>query len=322
MTRTGLEAPRSKDLPHRSCLVFPASSERFTAKAAATAADMCLLDLEDAVAPAAKETARASAAEAVRNLDWGEKVVGVRVNGWATEWTYRDVIGVVAGSGGRLDEIVLPKVESPGEVQAIDLLISQVEKAEGLKPGRIGLEVQVESAGGLSNVAVICASSPRLVAVVFGPADFAASMGISSAQGAPRRGETGGDCSTYALVQIAVAARTADLQVIDGPHFKLHDPEGLQDSCRRSAGCGYDGKWAVHPEQLELINSSYTPDQAAFDQASALVDIYERTAGDQRLGALAHHGEMVDEASRKVAVRTIKRGNQAGMARSAQDGAP
>jgi citrate lyase subunit beta/citryl-CoA lyase len=292
------------------------------AKAPATAADMCLLDLEDSVAPAQKEAARSRAAQAVRALDWGDRVVGVRINGWETAWTYSDVIGVVAQAGGRLDEVVLPKVQSPAEVEAIDLLLSQIERAEGLRPGRIGLEAQIESAAGLSNVVAICASSPRLVAVVFGPADFAASMGISSAGTTHRLGEAGLDWYEHALFQIAVAARSANLQVIDGPHFKLHDLDGLAESCRRSADCGYDGKWAVHPEQLQLINSSYTPDQATFDQASALADIYQRTIGDDGTGALAHHGEMVDEASRKVAVRTVKRGIQAGMTLTAQDGAP
>ncbi len=308
--------PPSRDLPHRSCLVSPAGEERFTAKSVSTTADMCLLDLEDAVAPTEKQTARERATQAVRSLDWGTKVVGVRVNGWATPWTYSDVIGVVAGAGDRLDEIVLPKVEGPGEVEAIDLLISQVEKAQGLTPGRIGLEVQIESALGLSRAAEICASSPRLVAVVFGPADFAASMGISWPPITAGREGAGAYWSTYALVEVAVAGRAADLQVIDGPYFKLDDPEGLEESCRVSASCGYDGKWAVHPGQLELVNNAYTPGQAAFDQACALVEMYETSVGDRRLGAVAHQGEMVDQAVRRVALRTIKRGSQAGLSRT------
>ena len=141
-------------------------------------------------------------------------------------------------------------------------------------------------------------------------------MGISPARGAHGSEERGLEWATFALLQIAVAARSVNVQVIDGPHFRLHDPEGLQDSCRRSAGFGYDGKWAVHPEQLPVINASYTPDQASFDKATALVDLYGLAAADHGLGALAYNGEMVDEASRKVAIRTIKRGLQAGMART------
>ncbi len=322
MSRTTVPAAaRSRDLPHRSCLVFPADSERFTAKSPSTPADMCLLDLEDAVAPTEKQIARAMAAQAVRDLDWGNKVVGVRVNGWETPWTYRDVISVIGGAGDRLDEIVLPKVESPGEVEAIDLLITQVEKAEGLAPGGIGLEVQIESASGLSRAAAICASSPRLVAVVFGPADFAASMGIPWLPVFSGRQDAGVPWSGYALVQIAVAARAADIQVIDGPYFRLHDPDGLKESCRRSAACGYDGKWAVHPEQLELVSEAFTPGQAAFDQACALLEMYATSVEERHVGAVADQGEMVDEAVRLVALRTIKRGSQAGLSRTVQPGA-
>jgi citrate lyase subunit beta/citryl-CoA lyase len=275
---------------------------------------MCLLDLEDAVAPAAKGAARLGAVDAIRNRSWGDKVVGVRVNSWRTEWTYSDLIAVVGGAGERLDEVVLPKVEDPAEVVAVDLLLSQVERAHGLVPGRIGLEAQIESAAGLSHVGAICASSSRLVAVVFGPADFAASMGLPGpGPSGPGRGRAR-DWLVHALLRMAVAGRTAGLQVIDGPYFQLHDPEGLQDSAEQAAGCGCDGKWAVHPEQLPFINGSFTPDQACYDRADALVHIYEKAAREQGLGALALNGEMVDEATRKVAARTLKRGAQAGMA--------
>jgi citrate lyase subunit beta/citryl-CoA lyase len=179
-----------------------------------------------------------------------------------------------------------------------------------LEVGTTGLEIQIESAQGLSNAAAICKSSPRLVAAIFGPADFAASMGISS---------VGAAWLAYPIFQIAVAARAAGLQVIDGPYFKLHDPDGLAESCARSASCGYDGKWAVHPEQLPEINRSYSPDQASFDTASAIVDIYEKAIREQA-GAVAYDGEMVDEATRKVAARTVARGVQAGMVRSPQAG--
>ena len=300
--------PPTKDSPHRSCLVFPASSERFVAKAATTEADMCLLDLEDAVAPAEKAGARGRAAEAVRDLDWGHKVVAVRINGWGTEWAQADLGGLFATAGARLDEIIVPKVEDPAEVEAVDQLISELERAQGLEVGSTGLEIQIESARGLSNAAAICQSSPRLVAAIFGPADFAASMGISS---------VGAAWLAYPIFQIAVAARAAGLQVIDGPYFKLHDPEGLAESCARSASCGYDGKWAVHPEQLPEINRSYSPDQASFDTASAIVDIYEKAIREQA-GAVAYDGEMVDEATRKVAARTVARGVQAGIVASPQ----
>jgi citrate lyase subunit beta/citryl-CoA lyase len=271
---------------------------------------MCLLDLEDAVAPAEKELARAQAAEAVRDLDWGRKVVAVRINGWGTEWARADLAGLFAQAGARLDEIIVPKVEDPTEVEAVDQLVSELERAQGLEVGSTGLEIQIESARGLSNAAAICESSPRLVAAIFGPADFAASMGISS---------LGTSWLAYPIFQIAVAARAAGLQVIDGPYFKLHDPDGLEESCNRSASCGYDGKWAVHPEQLPAINRSYTPDQSSFDTASAIVEVYEK-ALREKTGAVSYEGEMVDEATRKVVARTVARGLQAGMVRTPQAG--
>src|SRR3954452_8819928 len=167
---------RSRDLPRRSCLSVPGSSEKMLGKAPSLPADMTFLDLEDAVAPLEKEAARAKVVDAIKNLDWGDRVLCVRVNAWDTKWTAYDVIEVVGKAGDRLDEIMLPKVQSAAEVVALDLLLTQVEQNCGLPVGHIGIEAQIETARGIINVEEICAASPRIETVILGPVDFSASM--------------------------------------------------------------------------------------------------------------------------------------------------
>ncbi|MGH9102755.1 MAG: HpcH/HpaI aldolase/citrate lyase family protein, partial [Acidimicrobiales bacterium] len=208
---------RSRDLPRRSCLSVPGSSDRFIAKAPGVPADMTFLDLEDSVAPSEKEASRARVAQAVRELDWGERVVCVRVNGWDTRWTYGDVIEVVGAAGSRLDEVMLPKVSTPAQVVALDLVLSQVEANVGLPRGHVGIEAQIESTLGLINVEAICAASSRLEAVVFGPADFAASMEMPVLTGGVELPDYPGDHFHYAFSKILMAGRANGLQVIDGP---------------------------------------------------------------------------------------------------------
>ncbi|MBV9935683.1 MAG: CoA ester lyase, partial [Actinobacteria bacterium] len=163
---------RTRNLPRRSCLSVPGSSEKMLQKAPGLAADMVFMDLEDAVAPLEKEAARAKVVDAVKNLDWGDKVLCVRVNAWDTKWTYRDVIHVVENASERLDELMLPKVQSAAEVVALDLLLTQIEETTG-RPSRVGIEAQIETTRGLINVEEICAASDRTETIIFGPADFA-----------------------------------------------------------------------------------------------------------------------------------------------------
>ncbi|MDA8399132.1 MAG: aldolase/citrate lyase family protein, partial [Actinomycetota bacterium] len=184
---------RSRELPRRSCLSTPGSSERFLAKAPKVEADMTFLDLEDSVAPSEKVAARQKVVDAVRNLDWDDRVLCVRVNAWDSEWTYGDVIEVVQGAGERLDEVMLPKVQSASEVIALDLLLTQIEKTSGLSVGHIGIEAQIETTRGLINVEEICAASPRLETIIFGPADFAASMEMPVLTGGVQIPEYPGD---------------------------------------------------------------------------------------------------------------------------------
>jgi citrate lyase subunit beta/citryl-CoA lyase len=228
---------------------------------------MVFLDLEDSVAPKEKEAARKTVAEAVRDGDWGDKVVCVRVNDWSTKWTAFDLIEVVAHAGGRLDEVMLPKVETAAQVVATDMLLRQIEIDAGLPVGHVGIEAQIETTTGLINVEEICAASPRMETIVFGPADFAASMEMPVLTGGVQIPEYPGDHFHYVLAKILMAGRANGLQVIDGPYLKVRDGDGLRDYAQRARVLGYDGKWTLHPDQIPIVNETFSPTQEQFDRA-------------------------------------------------------
>jgi citrate lyase subunit beta/citryl-CoA lyase len=306
---------RSRDLPRRSCLSVPGSSDRFIEKAPGVNADMVFLDLEDSVAPSEKEGARSKAAEAVRSRDWGDRVMCVRVNAWDTRWTYGDVIEVVSAAGERLDEVMLPKTQSAAEVVALDLLLSQVEANAGLPAGHVGIEAQIETTRGLINVEEICAASPRLETIVFGPADFAASMEMPVLTAGVQLPEYPGDHFHYVLSKILMAGRANGLQVIDGPFLKIRELDAFRDYCRRPRTLGYDGKWALHPDQVEILNEVFSPTQEQFERALAILDAYKQATESERKGAVMFGDEMIDEASRKMALKFVARGERAGLTR-------
>ncbi len=308
---------RSRSLPRRSCLSTPGSSERFLAKAPSVQADMTFLDLEDSVAPAEKVAARARVAEAVRSLAWDDRVLCVRVNAWDTPWTYGDVIEVVSGAGPRLDEVMLPKVQSAAEVVALDLLLTQVEKNAGLEPGHIGIEAQIETARGLINVDEICAASPRLETIIFGPADFAASVEMPVLTGGVAIDEYPGDHFHYVFSRILMAGRANGLQVIDGPFLKVRELDALRAFAQRTRVLGYDGKWALTPDQAAVLNEVYSPTQEQFDRAWRILDAYKAATEEEHKGAVMFGDEMIDEASRKMALKFVARGERAGRQRSA-----
>jgi citrate lyase subunit beta/citryl-CoA lyase len=307
---------RSRRLPRRSCHAVPGSSDRFLAKAPGLGADMYFLDLEDAVAPMEKESSRARVVAAVREQDWGDSVVCVRVNAWDTKWTYGDVVEVVGQAGERLDEIMLPKVQSAAEVVAMDLLLSQVEKVHGLPSGHVGIEAQIETARGLIAVEDICAASPRLETVILGPVDMSASMGMPSMAGGLQIEEYPGDYFHYIYVKILMAGRANGLQVIDGPYTKIRDIDGFRDFAMRSQALGFDGKWSLHPDQVSVLNELFSPTQEQFDKAWDIVESYRRATEEDRTGAVMFGDEMIDEASRKVAVTLVGRGQRSGMVRT------
>src|SRR5499427_3236331 len=225
--------------PRRSCLAVPGSNPRFLEKAQSLPADQVFLDLEDACAPLVKESARHAIVDALNNGDWGGKTRVVRVNDWTTHWTYRDVITVVEGAGPNLDCVMLPKVQDAGQIVALDLLMTQIEKTMGLDAGRIGIEAQIENAMGLVNVDAIAASSPRLETIIFGPADFMASINMRTLVVGEQPPGYPADAYHYILMRILIAARAHGLQAIDGPYLQVRNVEGFREVAGRAAALGF-----------------------------------------------------------------------------------
>jgi citrate lyase subunit beta/citryl-CoA lyase len=295
----------------------PASSERFLAKAREIAADEVMLDLEDSVAPAAKEAARVLAVSALSAGGWDARLVAVRVNGATTPWAYRDVIAIVEGAPGAVDSVVLPKVASPAQVGWLDLLLGQVEQAAGVPVGRTRIEAQIEDAAGLAAVEAIAAASGRLVSLVFGPADFMASIGMRSLTVGGQPEGYAFDAHHYALMRILVAARAAGLQAIDGPYARISDTDGLRAAATGAAALGYDGKWVLHPAQVGVVNEVFTPSPGDYARAVRILDAYDRATTVERRGAVMLDDEMIDEASRKMALMIAAQGEAAGLPRPA-----
>ncbi|MDA3646192.1 CoA ester lyase [Saccharopolyspora indica] len=303
----------------RSCLAVPGSSAKMIDKARGLAVDQFFLDLEDAVAPLAKAEARDRIVGALNEGGWGGKIRSVRVNALDTEWTYRDVVTVVEGAGAELDTIVLPKVSSAEHVRWLDLTLTQIERATGLEVGRIGIEPQIEDAAGLVEVDAIATASPRVAALVYGPADFMASINMRSlVVGHQPPGYDVGDAYHYTLMRILIAARAAGVQAIDGPYLQIKDVEGLRRVGGRTAALGFDGKWVLHPAQVDAVNELFSPRQEDYDHAENILDAYEwhtSAAGGAR-GAAMLGDEMIDEASRKMALVIAGKGRAAGMTRT------
>ncbi|HET9070416.1 MAG TPA: CoA ester lyase [Acidimicrobiales bacterium] len=307
---------RSRTLPRRSCHAVPGSSERFLERAPGLGADQVFLDLEDAVAPAEKVAARARVAAAVRSADWGDAVVCIRVNAWDSPWTVGDLLEAVAPAGRRLDSVMLPKVERAAEVVALDLVLTQLERTVGLPVGHLGIEAQIETARGLIDAEAIAAASPRVEALILGPVDMSASMGMPSLAGGLDIPAYPGDYFHYVLVKILMAGRAAGVQVVDGPYVKVRDLDGLRAYATRAQTLGYDGKWSLHPDQVPVLNEVFSPSPEQFERACTILDAYARaTEGDGR-GAVMLGDEMIDEASRKVALALVTRGERAGLRRS------
>ncbi len=301
----------------RSVLAVPASNPRFVEKARSLDTDAFFLDLEDAVAPLEKEAARDTVVHALNEGGWQGRVRTVRVNDVTTEWAYRDVITVVEGAGAELDALVLPKVTGPRDVQWLDTLLTQIERAVGLEVGRIGIEAQIEDARGLVEVDAIAAASPRLETLVYGPADFMASLNMKSlVVGEQPPGYDVGDAYHYVLMRILMAARANGLQAIDGPHPQIRDVEAFRRSAARSAALGFDGKWVLHPLQVEAANEVFAPDQEDYDHAELILDAYEHATTVDRRGAVMLGEEMLDEASRKMALVIAGKGRAAGLVRT------
>lgn len=320
-------ATRIADLrsrPRRTVLAVPGSSVKMISKAKGLPVDEAFLDLEDAVAGPAKIEARSNVVDALVSGGFSAQTVVVRVNAWDTEYTVGDVTEVVGRAGAHLDALLLPKVRSASEVVALDLVLSQVERSAGLPVGQIGIEPQIEDALGLTNINEIATASPRVLTLVFGPADFMASIGMRTLTvGEQPDGYAPGDAYHHVLMSILVAARAHGLQAIDGPFLKVRDEDGFRRAAARTAALGFDGKWVLHPAQVDAGNEVFSPRQEEFDKAEGILAAYAHSTsveGGAR-GAVMFGDEMLDEASRKMALVVSARGRAAGMTVSSQGSA-
>ena len=301
--------------PRRTCLSVPGSNPKMIEKAKSLAADQVFLDLEDSVAIDAKPAARTTVGAALAAAGWSGQLRGIRVNDWTTPWTHVDVIDVVSAAGAHLDVIVLPKVSDANHVHALDLLLTQLERSHGLPLGRIGIDAQIEDARGLSNIGAI-AGAPRVQALVLGPADLMASLNMrTQVVGEQPPAYDVGDAYHHVLMTILVAARTNGVAAIDGPYLRVRDIEAFRRVAGRSAALGYDGKWVLHPDQITAGNEVFSPTQDEFDHAVRVLQAYEwhtSSAGGAR-GAAMLDEEMIDEASRKMALVVAAKGWAAAM---------
>ena len=303
--------------PYRSLQMVPGSRPEFFAKAAAGPADAVCLDLEDSVAPADKEKARAQIITALREIDWGDRHILCRINALDTVWWYRDVIGLVEQGGERLDALMVPKVESGADLHAVDRLVLQAARVAG-RDRPVLLEVQAETARGLLRLEDVAKGSPRLVAMHFGHADFAASMrmrtteiGADSADYAiadPSGGADAvlhpGDPWHYPMMHLVMVARAHGLLPVAGPYGRHTDLPTLEHIARRNAFMGYGAKWAIHPSQVGIINRIFAPDAAAIARARAVLDA--ANAGQARgMGAVAHEGELIDAVTIRQAEQLL-----------------
>jgi citrate lyase subunit beta / citryl-CoA lyase len=282
------------------------------AKAPTLPADQVFLDLEDSVAPLAKEEARGNIIDALKNNDWGEKTVVVRINSIDTQWAADDLKTVVEAAGEYLDCVMIPKVQHAHEVIFVDHMLRMIETNTGLER-HIGIEAQIETATGLKNVYEIAHASDRSETLIFGPADMSASLGLPTVTaGLPMIGYPG-DHWHWVLETILVAARDAGLQAIDGPYLLIKDLDGFREMALRARALGYDGKWALHPAQIDVLNEVFSPTQEEFDKAEAVLDAYRHATEVEARGAVMFGTEMIDEASRKMALQLSERGRAAGM---------
>ncbi len=308
---------------NRSELAVPGSRPELFEKAAKGGADVIFLDLEDAVAPDDKPQARKNVIEAINDIDWGNKTLSVRINGLDTHYMYRDVIDVIEQTNGRLDVIMIPKVGTPDDVYALDMLTTQVEDAMGHEK-RIGFELIIETALGMSNVEAIAHASPRNESLHFGVADYAASTKarmttiggpnplygvLTDIDGDKPRDYHWGDMWHFAISRMVVAARAAGLRPIDGPFGDFKDADGYRAQANRAAALGCEGKWAIHPSQIDIANEVNSPSEKEITQAKRILEAMEQAQKDGQ-GAVSLDGRLIDIASIKQAEVLVRKAEQ------------
>ena len=294
----------------RSELAVPGSNPDMFNKALNSVADYVFLDLEDSVAPSDKPQARKNIIEALIDIDWRRngKTISFRTNGIDTQYMYRDVVEVVEKAGKHLDTILIPKVGVPADIYMVDALLTQIEKAVGITEP-IGIEALIETALGISNVESIAASSRRLEAMHFGSGDFAASCQAPTLEIGGLNPDYPGDQLHYAMSRIVVACRAYGLRPIDGPYGNFKDPEGLEAAAKRASALGYEGKWAIHPSQIDLANRVFTPSKEEVTKAERIMEAMEQATRDGK-GAVSLDGRLIDIASIRMAEALIAKAKE------------
>lgn len=296
----------------RSELSTPGSNTKMIEKAAASDADLVFLDLEDAVAPAAKAGARENIVAALNDLDWGKKVRAVRVNSADTQWAYEDIITMMEGAGEKIDIFILPKIKAPRDVWFYETLVEQLEQKLSIE-NRVGFELIIEETEALAQVEVIAACSPRLEALILGVGDLSASQGVRVGLLNDPDHRYPGDFWHYARNRMIVAARANGLEPIDGPFADFRDPEGYRKQAYWASAQGCSGKWAIHPSQIEIANDVYSPTQKEVDFARQMCDAYKAS---EKAGAGAGNaaGTMIDAATYRIYEGLLQRARLTGRA--------
>ncbi len=307
--------------PNRSILSVPGHVRKMHAKAAESAADVIMLDLEDSVPQEAKESARTQVLESLRTIDWRKKTVSIRINSLDTPYAYRDLLEIIEAAGENVHSIVVPKVNHPGDIHFVDRMLDGIELARQL-PGTIGIEASIETAEGLAEVRAIAGAARRVKSLVFGIADYSASIGARlvsiSGHGENEAEIYPGHRWHFALSRMVMVAKANGLLAIDAPYGHFKDIEGLQQSAVMAGALGCDGKWAIHPTQLETINKVFSPTQEDIDRAVTVLEAV-RAARQQLRGAVAVDGRMVDQATLRMAQRLYDQACHLGLVEDQQN---
>jgi malyl-CoA/(S)-citramalyl-CoA lyase len=319
------QIPPRRTRLNRSQLSVPGSSARFIDKARTIPADIIMFDLEDSVAPDEKEAARRTVIQAINDIDWGDRTLSVRINGLDTPFMYRDVVDVIEAAGGRLDLVMVPKVGTAADVYTVDVLLTQIEAAKR-RTKRLGIEVLIESALGMQNIADIAGASARLESLHFGSGDYAASTGartmtiggphpayhvLTSADANGVRHVHWNDPWHYPLARMVMAARANGLRPIDGPYADFRDADGFRAAAGRVAVLGCEGKWVIHPSQVDLANELFTPSADEVEKARRIVAAMA-LAQQQGTAAVTLDGRMIDIASIRQAETVVRKAEAIG----------
>ena len=301
--------PRKTRL-HRSELAVPGSSPKMFEKAITSNADVIFLDLEDAVSPQDKIPSRQNIIKAIKEMNWKEKgkTISIRINSLDTHYMYRDVIEIVEEVGEKIDTILIPKAGSASDVYMVDCLLAQIEDNKKFK-NKIGIECLIETALGMSNIKEIAKSSERLEALHFGVADYAASLKARTVIIGGLNPDYPGDQWHHGLSQLVMTCRAYGLRAIDGPFGDFNDKEAYIASAKRAAAIGFDGKWAIHPSQIDLANEVFSPPEKEVNKAIRILEELEKAAKEGK-GAAQLDGRMIDAASARMAENVVNINNQ------------